>query len=67
MTDQQLIAIARRVAAERGYPSQLDAVIVTRSPRARILLSDPAYARGGGILVVVDPSSEDVVEVIPQL
>jgi hypothetical protein len=67
LTDEELVAIALDVAVERGYHAELDAAVTARAPLARVLLRDPAYARGGGLLVVVDPHSGAVVEVVPQL
>jgi hypothetical protein len=67
MSDEELIAIARAAAEMRGYPAELDATVAARTPQARVLLSDPAYARGGGLLVVVDPRTGAVVQVVPQL
>ncbi|MFD0575720.1 hypothetical protein [Dactylosporangium darangshiense] len=38
-----------------------------RAPEAAVLLSDPAYARGGGLLVVIAPATGTVIRVVPQL
>jgi hypothetical protein len=67
VTDAQLIAVAREAEAKRGRPTLLDAQVCKRGPVAEILLSDPTYARGGGLLVVVDTATGAVLRVIPQL
>jgi hypothetical protein len=67
LADEELIIIARRVAAARGYPNGLDAAVTVEASRAEVLLSDRAYARGGGLLVVVDRNSGVVLDVVPQL
>jgi hypothetical protein len=67
LTDEELVALALEVAAARGYRAELDAAVTARAPRARVLVRDPAYARGGGLLVVIDPDSGVVVDVVPQL
>lgn len=67
MTDAELIAIARTAEAERGRPSTTDAEVCTRGPVSEVLLSDPRYARGGGLLVVIDTATGTVLRVVPQL
>lgn len=67
MTDDEFIAIARRAAEMRGYATDLEAEVAARTPQVRVLLRDPAYARGGGVVVVIDPTTGAVVQVIPQL
>ncbi|GAB3853931.1 hypothetical protein ACFPIJ_61550 [Dactylosporangium cerinum] len=67
MTDAELIAIALAVGSERGRPSTQDAKVLTRGPVAEVLLSDPRYARGGGLLVVIDTATGTVLRVVPQL
>lgn len=67
MTDAELIAIARARAAELNRPSLPDAEVTVRGSQAEILLSDPRYARGGGLLVVVDTATGAVLRVTPQL
>jgi len=32
-----------------------------------VLLSDPRYARGGGLLIIIDTATGTVVRVVPQL
>jgi hypothetical protein len=64
---EELITIARRVATARGYPAELAATVTVDGSRARVLLSNPAFARGGGLLVVIDAHSGDVVDAVPQL
>jgi hypothetical protein len=67
MTDDELIAVALAVAAARGRDG-FDDVRITRSGvEAAVLLSDSAYARGGGLLVVIDPATGAVLRVVPQL
>lgn len=66
MTDDELIAAARTAAAMHGYRTELDAAVERRTPQSWVLLSDPAYARGGGVLVIIDPTTGAVVDVIPQ-
>ena len=67
MTDDELIAVARAAAAARGRDA-LDDVRITRDEaEAAVLLSDPAYARGGGLLVVIDPATGAVLRVVPQM
>jgi hypothetical protein len=46
MTDDELIAVARAVAAARGKDALDDARITRHGAQAQVLLSDPAYARG---------------------
>jgi hypothetical protein len=65
VTDAELIAIARAKAAESGRPPLRDAVVEIHGPEAEVLLSDPRYARGGGLLIVVDTGT--VLRVTPQL
>lgn len=67
MTDAELIAVARAAAAEQGRPSMMDAEVCARGPAAEVLLSDPRYARGGGLLVVIDTATGAVLRVVPQL
>ena len=67
MTDAELIAIARAKAADLRRPSLRDAEVEIHGPEAEVLLSDPRYARGGGLLVVIDTATGDVLRVIPQL
>ncbi len=67
MTDDELIAVARAAAAARGRGALADARVVCRGAEAEVLLSDPAYARGGGLLVIVDPTTGTVLRVVPQL
>jgi hypothetical protein len=66
-TDEELIAIARRVATTRGYRAELAASVTARTPLASVQLTDPAFARGGGLLVVIDLPSGAVVKVVPLL
>jgi len=67
LADEELIAIARRVAAARGYPANLDTAVTAEASQAHVLLSHPAYARGGGLLVVIDLNSGVVLDAVPQL
>jgi hypothetical protein len=67
VTDAELIAIARAKAAELSRPSLHDAEVEIHGPEAEVLLSDPRYARGGGLLVVIDTATGNVLRVIPQL
>lgn len=67
MTDDELIAVALAVAAARGRDGLDDARITRRGAEAVVLLSDPAAARGGGLLVVIDPATGAVLHVVPQL
>jgi hypothetical protein len=67
MTDEELIAVARAVAAARGKGALADARVTHDGAEAEVLLSDPAYARGGGLLVVVDAATGAVLDVVPQL
>ncbi|MEV4509099.1 hypothetical protein AB0K00_09115 [Dactylosporangium sp. NPDC049525] len=67
MTDAQLIAVARAAASELGRESLPDAEVLTREPAAEVLLSDPRYARGGGLLVIIDTATGTVLRVVPQL
>jgi hypothetical protein len=67
MTDDELIAVARAAAAARGRDALDDARITRRGAEVEVLLSDPAYARGGGLLVVVDPATGAVLRVVSQL
>jgi hypothetical protein len=67
MTDDELILVARAVAAARGKDPLNDARITRHGAQAEVLLSDPAYARGGGLLVVIDPATGAVLRVVPQL
>lgn len=67
MTDEELIAVAREVADARGRGALPDARVTRRGAEAEVSLSDPAYARGGGLLVVVDPATGAVRRVVPQL
>jgi hypothetical protein len=67
VTDAELIAIARAKAAELCRPSLRDAEVEIDGPVAEVLLSDPRYARGGGLLVVIDTATGTVLRVIPQL
>lgn len=67
MTDDELIAVARTVAAARGKGALADAEITHHGTEAEVLLSDPAYARGGGLLVVIDPATGAVLGVVPQM
>jgi hypothetical protein len=65
--DDELIAIARAAAAARGRDPLRDATVERGEGEAAVLLSDPAYARGGGLLVVIDPAGGAVIRVVPQL
>ena len=67
MTDDELIAIARAAAAAQGRDALDDARITRRGAEVAVLLSDPAYARGGGLLVVIEPATGAVLRVVPQL
>jgi hypothetical protein len=67
LADEELITIARQVAAARGYPATLDAKVTIEAAGASVLLSDRAYARGGGLLVVIDPDSGVVLDAVRQL
>ena len=67
MTDDELIAVARAAAVERGRDTLDDARITHRGSEVAVLLSDPAYARGGGLLVEIDPATGAVLRVVPQL
>jgi hypothetical protein len=67
VTDAELIAVARAKAAELRRPSLRDAEVEVHGREAEVLLSDPRYARGGGLLVVVDTTTGSVLRVIPQL
>jgi hypothetical protein len=67
VTDDELIAVARAAAAARGKDALGDARITRHGVQAEVLLSDPAYARGGGLLVVIDPVTGAVLRVVPQL
>jgi hypothetical protein len=44
-----------------------DAEVCARGSAAEVLLSDPRYARGGGILVAIDIATGTVLRVVPQL
>ncbi|BCJ50373.1 hypothetical protein Asp14428_18480 [Actinoplanes sp. NBRC 14428] len=67
MTDAELIAIARARAAELGRTSLSDAEVEVLGPEAEVLLRDPRYARGGGLLVIIETATGTVLRVIPQL
>ena len=67
MTDDELIAVARAAAASRGRDALDDARVTRHTVEAEVLLSDPAYARGGGLLVVIDLATGAVVRVVRQL
>lgn len=67
MTDDELIAVARAAAAARGRDAFDDVRITRGAAEAEVLLSDSAYARGGGLLVVIDPATGTVLRVVPQL
>jgi hypothetical protein len=67
MTDEQLVAIARATAAARGRDGLDDVRITRHGAEVEVLLSDPAAARGGGLLVVIDPAAGTVLSVVPQL
>jgi hypothetical protein len=67
MTDDELVAVARVAAAARGRDGLADARITRDGDEAAVLLSDPAYARGGGLLVVIDPATATVLRVVRQL
>jgi hypothetical protein len=67
MTDAELIAVARAKAAELGRPPLRDAEVKVDGPVAEVLLGDPRYARGGGLLVVIDTATGTVLRAIPQL
>jgi hypothetical protein len=67
MTDDELIAVARAAAAARGRDALRDSRITHHGTEAEVLLSDPAYARGGGLLVVIDRTTGTVLRVVPQL
>ncbi|MDG6105048.1 hypothetical protein Daura_33185 [Dactylosporangium aurantiacum] len=67
MTDEELVAVALAAAAVRGRGG-FDGSRVTRDgAEAEVLLSNSAYARGGGLLVVIDPVTGVVLRVVPQL
>jgi hypothetical protein len=65
--DDELIAIARSYAAAHGYEDELDASVTIESTVATVLLSNPLYARGGGLLVIVDLASGHVTRAVPQI
>jgi hypothetical protein len=67
LPDDELIAIALDAASARGYPAGLEATVTAREPRAHVLLRNPAYARGGGLSVIIDPETGAVVDAIPAL
>jgi hypothetical protein len=67
VTDAELIAIARATAAELSRPPLADAEVRIHGPEAEVLLSDPRYARGGGLLVVIDTATGTVLRVVRQL
>ena len=67
LADEELITIALRTASARGYPEGLNASVTAREPQARVLLSNPAAARGGGLVVVIEPETGRVLEAIPAL
>jgi hypothetical protein len=67
VTDVELIALARATESELGRPATRDAEVLVRGPQAEVLLSDPRYARGGGLLIIIDTATGTVVRVVPQL
>jgi hypothetical protein len=67
VTDAELITVARAKVAELGRSSLRDAEVEVHGREAEVLLSDPQYARGGGLLVVIDTATGTVLRVIPQL
>jgi hypothetical protein len=67
MTDDELVAVARAAASARGKDGLADARVTRLDGEAEVLLSDPAYARGGGLLVVVDLVTGAVLRVARQL
>jgi hypothetical protein len=66
-TDEELISIALHTASARGYPAGLEASVTDRAPQARVLLRNPAYARGGGLVVIIEPETGDVLDAVPAL
>jgi hypothetical protein len=52
--------------AER-WDSLSDAEVEVLGPEAEVLLRDPRYARGGGLLVIIETATGTVLRVIPQL
>ena len=66
-TDEELIAIALDAASAHGYPAGLEASVAEREPHAHVLLRNPAYARGGGLVVIIEPETGDVLRAIPAL
>jgi hypothetical protein len=50
-----------------GYSDDELVAIARRDPTVQVLLADPAYARGGGLMVVIDPLTGRVDEAIRQL
>jgi hypothetical protein len=67
MTDDELVAVALAAAAAGGRDGFDDARITRSGAEAAVLLSDSAYARGGGLLVVIDPATGAVLRVVRQL
>jgi hypothetical protein len=67
VNDAELVAIARAAAAASGRPPLADADVRVDGPVAEVLLSDPRYARGGGLLVVIDTATGTVLRMVPQL
>jgi hypothetical protein len=67
MTDDELIAVARATAAARGKDALDDVRITRHGSHVEVLLSNPAYARGGGLLVVINPTTGAVLRIVPQL
>jgi hypothetical protein len=67
MDDDELIAIARAAAVARGRHACRDAEVSRHGSQARVVLSDPAYARGGGLVVVIDAATGEVIRVVPAL
>jgi hypothetical protein len=65
VTDDELIAVARAAAAERGRYAPDDARITRGGAEAAVLLSGSAYARSVGHLLIIDPASGGVLPVVP--
>jgi hypothetical protein len=66
-TDDEIGAIALRHARALGYDSGLVVERIVAGDRGfEVLLGNPAYARGGGLLVIVDDSGT-AIDAIPQL
>jgi hypothetical protein len=67
LSDDELVDIARRHARTMGFTADLVASVTARDPAVQVLLADPAYARGGGLLVIIDPASGSVLRAVRQL